>query len=241
MAAAVARARKVLILGAGGQLGKKVGEVFTAHNWHTIGADVALPRHVTQAIQFRTASLETQHEELHKALGSERNLDAVVNVAGGFAMGSASDCNVLANTVSMVNSSIYTSVLAAHIASTTLKPGGLIVLPGAAAAYNPTAWSLPYGTAKVAVHHLVRSLENAEDAGLPSGVKTIGIAPITLDTPQNREAMPDADTTTWATLEEVAEKLQAWCQDPSEVESGKVYVIEKKSGQVANFQPKVPL
>eukprot|EP00971_Amphidinium_carterae_P170630 3381645-Amphidinium_carterae.1 len=54
-------------------------------------------------------------------------------------------------TMSMVESSIYSSVMAAHIASHALAPGGLLVLPGAAAAVNPTPWSLPYGAAKAAV------------------------------------------------------------------------------------------
>merc|ERR1719281_2182395 len=140
----------------------------------------------------------------------------------------------------MIESSVYSSVVAAQVASEALKPGGLLVLPGAAAALGPTAWSLPYGTAKAAVHHLVRSLADAEAAGLPTGTKTIGIAPQTLDTPQNREAMPEADKSTWATLDEVAERLEAWCTDPSSVESGKVYVIKKESGAQAEFDPQEP-
>merc|ERR1740138_1759954 len=139
----------------------------------------------------------------------------------------------------MVESSIYSSVAAAHAASLALKPSGLLVLPGAAAV-GPTAWSLPYGTAKAAVHHLVRSLADAEGAGMPEGVKTIGLAPQTLDTPQNREAMPDADRGTWATLDEVAEQLEAWCAEPAGVESGLIYMITKESGKPANFEPREP-
>merc|ERR1719198_1435192 len=126
----------------------------------------------------------------------------------------------------MVESSVYTSTVAAHIAAASMRSGGLLVLPGAAAAKAPTGWSLPYGTAKAAVHHLVRSLADAEAAGLPAGSKTVAIAPVTLDTPQNREAMPKADTSTWATLDKVAERLEAWCTDPASVESGTVYVIQ---------------
>merc|ERR1712050_368636 len=104
-------------------------------------------------------------------------------------MGSANDAQVVESTRVMVESSVYTSVVAAHTASQLLCPGGLLVLPGAFAAVSPTAWSLPYGTAKAAVHHLVRSLADAEAAGMPQGAKTIGLAPVTLDTPQNRAAM----------------------------------------------------
>ena len=98
------------------------------------------------------------------------HLDAVVNLAGGFAMGTAEDPAVLATTMAMVESSVYSSIVASYVSSQMLKTGGLLILPGAAAAWSPTAWSLPYGTAKVAVHHLVRSL--AESDSLPSGTKT---------------------------------------------------------------------
>merc|ERR1719362_1361251 len=113
----------------------------------------------------------------------------------------------------MVESSVYSSVVAARAASSALKPGGLLVLPGAAAALGPTAWSLPYGAAKAAVHHLVRSLADAESAGLPAGARTVGLAPVTLDTAQNRAAMPDADRSGWATLDEVAGQIEAWCAE----------------------------
>merc|ERR1712196_473181 len=132
--------------------------------------------------------------------------------------------------VAMIESSVYTSVVATHAAAAFLKPSGLLVLPGANAAFGPTGWSLPYGTCKAAVHHLVRSLGDAEGAGLPAGTKTVGFAPITLDTPQNREGMPDADFSTWATLEEVSAQLESWSSDPSGLQSGQVYVINKSSG-----------
>lgn len=156
-------------------------------------------------------------------------------------MGDAADAKVCESAQQMIESSVYSSVVAAQVASEALKPGGLLVLPGAAAALSPTAWSLPYGTAKAAVHHLVRSLADAGAAGLPQGVRTIGLAPQILDTPQNRAGMPDADRSTWATLDEVAAQLERWCADPAAVESGMVYVIEKSGGSPATFEPRVPL
>jgi len=236
---------RVLILGAGGQLGKKVGEVFKSRSWNTFGVDVfAAPQTMkvirldaNMAAEVQSSSLQKQ---LGEALGADK-LDAIVNVAGGFAAGNAADPTVVLNTRAMVESSLYSSVMAAQVASSSLKSGGLLILPGAAAALGPTSWGLPYGAAKAAVHHLIRSLADAEGAGFQSGVKTIGIAPITLDTAQNREAMPDADTGTWASLEEVARKMEEWCADPSGVESGLVYVVNKKSGDAAEFNPTAPL
>eukprot|EP00931_Biecheleriopsis_adriatica_P076947 TRINITY_DN50602_c0_g1_i1.p1 TRINITY_DN50602_c0_g1~~TRINITY_DN50602_c0_g1_i1.p1 ORF type:complete len:241 (-),score=51.59 TRINITY_DN50602_c0_g1_i1:228-950(-) len=239
-------ARRALVLGAGGQLGRRVMDVFTARSWVAVGADI-MPAG-GRPTPFITLGSQTGPVEQSKHLLSEleavvgtSKLDAVVNVAGGFAMGSASDTEMIAAAKAMIDSSVYSSLLAAHAASVALKPGGLLVLPGAAAALGPTSWSLPYGTAKAAVHHLVRSLAEAESAGLPAGVKTVGIAPQTLDTPQNREAMPDADHATWASLDEVAAQLEAWSSDSSSLASGKVYVIRKSAGCPAVFDPQEPL
>lgn len=238
-------ARRVLILGAGGQLGRRVGEVFTARQWLAIGADTHARPSLQHAVSLDpTAAPETQFSSLaarlREILGNHQ-LDAVVNLAGGFAMGNAADAGVVQTTRAMVESSLYSSVGAAHTSSSFLKPGGLLVLPGAAAALGPTGWSLPYGIAKAAVHHLVRSLADAEAAGMPTGAKTIGLAPQILDTPQNREAMPEADRGTWATLDEVAAQLEAWCADPALVTSGMVYVIQKAPGKEASFEPRAPL
>ena len=42
-----------------------------------------------------------------------------------------------------------------------------------------------YGMAKAAVHQLVKSL-GSSGSGLPDGSCTLGILPVTLDTPMNR-------------------------------------------------------
>jgi hypothetical protein len=67
------------------------------------------------------------------------------------------------------------------------------------------------------------------------------LAPQILDTEQNRQAMPDADVNTWANLDEVAEQIESWCADPSPVQNGHVYFIDKKSGWKATFEARKPL
>ncbi len=94
-------------------------------------------------------------------------------------------------------SSIYSSVLAARFASAYLRPGGLLLLPGAAAAYSAAPVMLPYVPVKTAVHNMAQSLAQTSDAGLPEGAKVAVLAPRTLDTPGNRAAMPDVDKSSW--------------------------------------------
>src|SRR5262245_60873317 len=56
---------------------------------------------------------------------------------------------------------------------------------------------------------------------------------ITLDTPGNRAAMPDADTSTWTPLPEIAARVLAWAQGTRKVPHGKLVVVETSAGATA--------
>ena len=72
-----------------------------------------------------------------------------------------------------------------------------------------------YGMAKAAVHQLTKSLGDPK-AGLPDQAVALALLPITLDTPMNRKWMPKADTSTWTSLDFVAELLFGWASSNSE-------------------------
>lgn len=85
-------------------------------------------------------------------------IDAVLNVAGGFAMATASSEDLLSLTENMVNSSLHSSIIAARIAHLRLKAGGLLLFPGAAVWDAAIPVMLAYVPAKAAVHSLARCL-----------------------------------------------------------------------------------
>lgn len=244
--------RQVLVVGVGGTLGRHVARIFSARQWHVIGdtasKDIPLSHCVVHknwafptAEDYGNQLLLSLSQVLRIGTSQSRQLDAVINVSGGFTLGDAADPDLMRHTRLMVEQSLYSSIVAVQAASRALKPGGLLILRGAGAARGPTPRSLPYGVAKVAVHHLVRSLADAEAVGLPAGVRTIGLAPGLLDIPENRQAMPDADRSAWATPEEVAGQLEVWCTDPSQVESGRIYLVDKSSGHPAEYVVGEPL
>lgn len=131
----------------------------------------------------------------------------------------------------MWKQSVWSSIIAASIASRYLKEGGFLSLTGAKAALEETpglllneliyifnhiyifvyllkinfiqSGMIGYGIAKAAVHQLTKSLA-AKDGGLPSNSLVACILPITLDTPMNRKWMPKADTSTWTSLDFVS-------------------------------------
>jgi dihydropteridine reductase len=155
-------------------------------------------------------------EKLEPMVG-ENKLDAILNVAGGWAGGNAAADQFLANSDLMWKQSVWSSLISASIATKFLKDNGVLTLPGAAAPLNtaPTPGMIGYGMAKAAVHQLTKSLA-AEGSGLPQGTFVAATLPVTLDTPMNRKWMPKADTSTWTTLGYIAELFDKWMNKPEE-------------------------
>jgi NAD(P)-dependent dehydrogenase (short-subunit alcohol dehydrogenase family) len=82
---------------------------------------------------------------------------------------------------------------------------------------NGSARSAPYGAAKSAVIRLTESL-SAELK--PKGINVNCILPGTIDTPQNRAAMPTADTSKWVQPEVIAEVILFLASDAARALNG---------------------
>ena len=100
--------------------------------------------------------------------------------------------------------SVWTSAISATVGANHLKTGGYLAMTGAKPALQGTPGMIGYGMAKAAVHQLTKSLALG-NSGMPENSMVVSILPITLDTPMNRKWMSDADTSTWTSLEFVAE------------------------------------
>jgi NAD(P)-dependent dehydrogenase (short-subunit alcohol dehydrogenase family) len=95
--------------------------------------------------------------------------------------------------------------------------GGGFVCVSARAALQPFSGAAGYITAKAGVLAFVRALDaEYRDAG----VRANAILPSVIDTPANREAMPDADTTKWVTPDAIARVVRFLCSDDSAPTSG---------------------
>ncbi len=143
--------------------------------------------------------------EVGTKLGGAK-VDAILNMAGGWAGGGADSADFVKNCDLMWKQSVWSSAISAALAAGHLRDGGLLVLPGARPALSGTPGMAGYGMAKAAVHQLVKSLGKAK-SGMPSGATALALLPVTLDTPMNRKFMPDADTSSWTSLGYVAELL----------------------------------
>jgi len=225
---------RVLVYGGKGALGSVIVKHLKNAGWWVASADLGANEHADANVLVELQSgWEDQSASLAsgvKEVLSGEKLDAVLCVAGGWAGGNAADKDFIKNCDISWKQSVWTSSIAAQVASEHLKQGGLLVLTGAKAALDGgTPGMIGYGMAKASVHHLIKSLALPK-SGLPDSSTAVAILPITLDTPMNRKWMPKADFGTWTPLEFVAELLLNWCKGENRPQSGNLVQLVTTGG-----------
>ncbi|KAJ3070648.1 hypothetical protein HDU98_006326 [Podochytrium sp. JEL0797] len=226
--------KHALVYGGSGGLGLRIVSAFKAADWKVTSVDFranteADHRIVLDASNDFAATGALVDAEL-TAITAGNKIDAIVNVAGGWAGGNLKDDDLYKNVSLMIAQSVNSSVITAKLSATHLKDNGVLVLMGAAAATDATPGMIAYGIAKAGVHHLVQSVA-AKDSGFPAHATVVALLPVTLDTPMNRKFMPDADTSAWTPLEELSGKVLAWAEGKETVASGSLLKVLTKNGK----------
>jgi dihydropteridine reductase len=137
---------------------------------------------------------------------------AIICTAGGWVGGGAGDATFPSAFDDMNSKCVQPALLSSSLACTpgVLEPGGLLILTGSAAAFQPTPTMVAYGLAKAATHALARSL-GAPGSGLPLNAVALAMAPHVIDTPGNRKWMAEgADVSTWTPPETIAQMCGEW-------------------------------
>jgi len=144
---------------------------------------------------------------------------ASVHLAGGFAMAGVVD-TTRADFLQMIETNALTAFLCSRGAVRVMRrtgKGGRIVNVSARPGIDPRkgAQMAAYAVSKAAVAALTIALAEELKA---ERILVNAVAPSTLDTPANRRAMPDADTSKWLATEAAAEAvLQLVSPDNREV------------------------
>jgi len=149
---------------------------------------------------------------------------ASLHIAGGFAMGPIAETS-RDDFVAQHEMNVVTCFLSCREAVRAMLgtgKGGRIVSVSARPALAPAAGMVAYTTAKAGVASLTRCLaEEVRD----DGIRVNAVAPSIMDTPTNREAMPDADHGAWPTVEEVAEAMLFLAAPQNTLTSGAVVPV----------------
>ncbi|AGU48720.1 putative oxidoreductase, SDR family [Variovorax paradoxus B4] len=206
----------VVITGAAGALGRAVVQHFLGQ-----GARLALVDHRADRLAEVFPGLDnSQHlllagdvtsaadmsELAGQALKAFGRIDALVHIAGGFEMGEATHALTRASWDRMMNLNAWSfvAVTQAVLPSMIEHGAGRIVAITAKVAARGLPAMAAYIASKSALQRLVEAMA-AEAA--PHGVAINSVAPSVLDTPANRQAMPDANPDEWVSTAVAAQTI----------------------------------
>jgi NAD(P)-dependent dehydrogenase (short-subunit alcohol dehydrogenase family) len=221
----------IVVTGASGALGKVVAEAALAKSARVAGVD-----HAASKIPATDNRIELGGVDLSDAAAARKaidavaahfgRLDALVNIAGGFAFETVADGDPTTwqrmyalNVLTALNAS--RSALPHLVASGS----GRIVNVGAMGALQAGSGMGAYAASKAGVHRLTEALA-AEWKGR---ITVNAVLPSTIDTPANRASMPRADFAKWVTPQELAEVILFLVSDAASAVTGALLPV---SGRV---------
>ncbi len=156
--------------------------------------------------------------------GELDSLWASIHVAGGFSMAAIGD-TTLETFQDIFQKNATTAFLCCREATNRIREsgkGGRIVNIAARTVEYPVGGMIAYTTAKDAVASMTRCLA---DELRSESIWVNAILPSVIDTPANRQAMPDADFSTWPTVEEIAQEILGLISPQNTQTTGKLVAI----------------
>lgn len=203
--------KAVLITGAAGNLGAALAEAFHAAGAALILAERNLDRLQEIAGSWSNTLLlpvdlldEASVQQMAaQAVAHHGRIDVLANIAGGFTMGPPLHETELKTWEFMLNLNARSVFLVcrAVIPHMLAQESGKIINVAARAGLSGGARMAPYSVSKSAVIRLTESMA-AELKGHNLNVNCV--LPGTIDTPQNRAEMPNADWSRWVTPDAIA-------------------------------------
>jgi NAD(P)-dependent dehydrogenase (short-subunit alcohol dehydrogenase family) len=212
----------IVVTGASGALGKVVVTSALAK-----GARVAAIDHAASTITPTPERIELGGVDLTDPLQAAKaidaaashfgKLDALINIAGGFAIETTADGDPK-TWQRMYALNVLTALNASRSAIPRLAASGAgrIINIGAMGALQAGAGMGAYAASKAGVHRLTEALA-AEWKGK---ITVNAVLPSTIDTAANRASMPNADFTKWVRPEELAEVILFLASDGASAVTG---------------------
>ena len=207
-----------IVTGTTGNLGQAVVKKFIDEGYKVIGT--VIPNDPVKldypADKFEAVVVDLMNEEasakfITGTIEKYKTIDAVVLTVGGFAMGNIADTST-ADIMKQYKLNFETAYNIARPAfvQMMLQNSGRIFIVGSRPGLQ--AWHsvgmTAYGLAKSLVLRLTE-LMNIEAKG--KNVVTSVVVPSTIDTPQNRKAMPDANFNNWVQPDDIANVIFYHC------------------------------
>ncbi|WP_254544546.1 SDR family oxidoreductase [Halomarina pelagica] len=215
-----------LVTGASGALGSAVCEAFRDAGATVAAADVVEPSDedalldAGEGVHFYEADF-TDEDDVARVIGEVADdhgrLDALCNVAGTWRGGDAIESTDVETFDLLFDVNLKTMFLASkHALPHLTETEGSIVSVSARSSLEGGEGDGPYRASKAGVRLLTETIAE-ENRGV---VRANAIMPSVIDTPANREMMPEADHETWVDPADIAEVVLFLCSDAASVTSG---------------------
>lgn len=221
----------VIVTGGSGGLGAAVVSFFLESGAKTIAPDRVIPEGSSAQPSCEYLLLNALDEKSVADLFSEiksryGRVDAVVNVIGGYAAGQSVAELDLAVYERQLDLNLKSAFLLTKHAVQAMSAGGKIVHIASRAAFDKGENSFAYSVSKLGV---VRLVEATAAETKTRAININAVLPSILDTPANRQAMPDADFSRWPKPEQVAKVIGFLCSEEAELISGAAIPVYGKA------------
>ncbi len=225
--------RTAIITGGSGGLGLSVVQFFLNHAYEVIAVDMhtqmpqalqALP----QQAQLRYVAVNALDQASVKQFASQiAQADVLVNLIGGFDMGAFAETQAEALD-KMLDLNLKSGFLMTQALLPTLlkSESGRVINVGARPALTGGSQISIYALAKAAVVNLTQSLAQEYQQ---SKMTFNAVLPSTIDTPANRESMPDANVDQWVTPEDLAHVIHFLAEPASRAINGALIPVYHKA------------
>lgn len=227
--------KTAIITGVAGNLGEAVAKKFIDKGYFVVGT--ILNKSVAANFakkSFEEIALDLLNEEncqklVNDVVEKQDKINVAVLTAGGFVMGDV-DSTTTGDIYKQYQLNFETAYnMARPIFLQMMKQNnGRIFLIGSRAGLDTSnaKGTVAYSLSKSLIFRLAEIM-NTESKG--KDVVTSVIVPSTIDTPQNRKSMPEADFSSWVTPQEIAGALFFYASEEAAVLRGPVIKIYNKS------------
>ena len=216
--------KTAIITGASGNLGQAVVKKFLDGNYYVAGTIIPNDPVVIDIKNknFETVIVDLMNEDasqkfVESMTTKQGTIDAAILTVGGFAMGKIADTKT-SGVMKQLKLNFETAYnVARPVFNQMIKQNsGRIFLIGSrpGSDMHNSKGMAAYGMAKSLIFRLAE-LMNDEAKGLD--VVTNVIVPSTIDTPQNRQGMADADFSKWVKPEAIADIIYFYCTPEASV------------------------
>jgi NAD(P)-dependent dehydrogenase (short-subunit alcohol dehydrogenase family) len=216
--------KTAIVTGASGNMGQAVVKKFLAEGYNVVGTIIPndpVPFEIEDAkLEKVIVNLmdETDSEIfVQNVIAKYGSVDVAVLTVGGFAMGKIADTKT-ADIYKQYKLNFETAYNVARPAFVQMmqQGSGRIFIIGSKPGLNAKDGKgmIAYGLGKSLIFRLAEFMnDEAKGKNVVTGV----VVPGTIDTPQNRKAMPDAEFENWVKPEAIAEAIYFYCTDAAAV------------------------